>query len=167
MSDSRPSHGDPHASGSHYQPSLAVVFIIVILFIGATFLMVTTISSSPTATTTTTLPSTTTTAAGSTARVIKSRERVQVANGTTVSQLAAKYTQELQTQDWDTLPPVNGPSEKKTIIYYNTGQLKAAQEVATTVHVSLSAIHPLGTLTPVTGASGDDVIVVLGKDESA
>jgi DNA-binding transcriptional regulator LsrR (DeoR family) len=99
--------------------------------------------------------------------VIKSHERVQVANGTTVSQLAAKYTQELQTQDWDTLPPVNGPLEKKTVIYYNTGQLKAAEEVATTIHVSQSAIHPLGTLKPVSGASGDDIIVVLGHDESA
>ena len=82
-------------------------------------------------------------------------------------QLAAKYTQELQTQDWDTLPPVNGPSEKKTIIYYKPGQLKAAQEVATTIHVSQSAVQPLGTLTPVSGASGDDIIVILGKDESA
>jgi hypothetical protein len=99
--------------------------------------------------------------------VIKSRERVQVANGTTVPQLAAKYTQELQTQDWDTLPPVNGPSEKKTVIYYTTGQLKAAQEVATTIHVSQSAITPLGALKPVSGAAGDDIIVILGKAESA
>jgi hypothetical protein len=99
--------------------------------------------------------------------VIKSRTRVQVANGTTVSQLAAKYTQELQTQDWDTLPPVNGPSEKKTVIYYIAGQLKAAQEVATTIHVDQSAIHPLGALKPVSGAAGDDIIVILGKAESA
>jgi hypothetical protein len=99
--------------------------------------------------------------------VIKSHVRVQVANGTTVAQLAAKYTQELQTQDWDTLPPVNGPLEKKTVIYYKTGQLKAAQEVATTVHVSQSAVQPLGTLKPVSGASGDDIIVILGRDVSA
>jgi biopolymer transport protein ExbD len=104
MSDSTPSNGDSHATGSHYQPSLGVVFIIVILFIGATFFMVTTISSSPT-TTTTTLPSTTTTTAASTARVIKSRTRVQVANGTTVSQLAATYTQKLMTQDWTRCRP--------------------------------------------------------------
>ena len=169
MSDPTPSHGNSHAAGSHYQPSLGVVFIIVILFIGATFLMVTTISSSTTSTTTTTLPSTTTTSPASTARVIKSHERVQVANGTTVAELAAKYTQELQTQDWDTLPPVNGPSEKKTIIYYKggQGQLKAAQEVATTIHVSQSGIEPLGSLNPVSGATGDDIIVILGKDQSA
>ncbi len=166
MSDSTPSHQDSHATGSHYQPSLGVVFIIVILFIGATFLMVTTISSSPSSVTTTTAPSTTTTKP-STTRVIKSRERVQVANGTSVTGLAATFTQKLMTQDWDTLPPVNGPTEKKTIIYYNQGQLKAAQEVAATIHVSLSAIHPLGSLKPLSGASGDDVIVILGRDELA
>ncbi|HEV7957871.1 MAG TPA: LytR C-terminal domain-containing protein [Acidimicrobiales bacterium] len=165
MSDPTPSHQDSHASGSHYQPSLGVVFIIVILFIGATFFMVTTITSSPSVTTTT-APSTTTTKP-SAARVIKSRERVQVANGTSVTGLAATYTQKLMTQDWDTLPPVNGPTERKTIIYYNRGQLKAAQEVATTIHVSLSAIHPLDSLKPLSGAAGDDVIVILGHDESA
>jgi hypothetical protein len=143
------------------------VFIIVILFIGATFLMVSHISLSSTPTTTTTSPSTTTTKPGTTARVIKSRERVQVANGTDVTGLAATYTKKLMTQDWDTLPPVNGPTENKTVIYYNTGQLKAAQEVATTIHVSLSAIHPLGSLKPLPGASSDDVIVILGHDESA
>jgi hypothetical protein len=166
MSDPTPSHQDPHASGSHYQPSLGVVFIIVILFIGATFLMVGTFSSSKTVTTTT-APSTTTTKPASATRVIKSRVRVQVANGTTISQLAATYTQKLMTQDWDTLPPVNGPSEKKTVIYYNTGYLAAAREVATTIKVSESAIQPLRGLTPVLNASGDDVIVILGRDVSA
>jgi hypothetical protein len=166
MSDPTPSHQDSHATGSHYQPSLAVVFIIVVLFIGATFLMVTTISSSPSSVTTTTAPSTTTTKP-STARVIKSRVRVQVANGTNVTGLAATYTQKLMTQDWDTLPPVNGPTEKKTIIYYIPGQLKAAQEVASTISVNLSAIHPLGSLKPLTSVSGDDVIVILGHDRSA
>ncbi len=166
MSDPTPSHRDPHASGSHYQPSLGVVFIIVILFIGATFLMVSTITSSST-TTTTTAPSTTTTKPASTTRVIKSRVRVQVANGTTVPQLAATYTQKLMTQDWDTLPPVNGPSEKKTVIYYNTGYLEAAREIATTIKVSQSAVQPLGALKPVPDASGDDVIVILGRDQSA
>jgi hypothetical protein len=166
MSDPTPSHQDSHTTGSHYQPSLGVVFIIVILFIGATFFMVTTISSSPSSVTTTTAPSTTTTKP-STARVIKSRERVQVANGTSVTGLAATFTQKLMTQDWDTLPPVNGPTEKKTVIYYNRGQLKAAQEVAATIHVSLSAIHPLGSLKPLSNAAGDDVIVILGRDELA
>jgi hypothetical protein len=65
---------------------------------------------------------------------------------------------------------VNGPSEKKTVIYYNTGQLKAAQEVATAIHVDQSAIQPLTALKPISGvagASSDEVVVVLGADQSA
>ena len=168
MSDSRPSHGDPHASGSHYQPSLAVVFIIVILFIGATFLMVTTISSSPTTSTTTTLPSTTTTKASTTARVIKSR--VQASRSRTVRPSLSSPPNTPRSSRLRTGTPCRpsmGRRKKKTIIYYKAGQLKAAQEVATTIKVSQSAVQPIGTLTTVSGASGDDIVVILGKDESA
>lgn len=166
MSDATPSPRDGHASGSHYQPSLAVVLIIVVLFIGGTLLMVRAISpASSSVTTTTTLPTTSTTAPTST-RVIKSRTRVQVANGTDVANLAASFTQRLMTQDWDTLPPTNGPAEKTTIIYYNPASLPAAQEIATTLHVSESAVHPLKGASPVAGASGDDVIVILGNNSA-
>lgn len=167
MSDPTPSPRDGHVSGSHYQPSLAVVLIIVLLFVGGTFLMVRAISPSsatPT-TTTTTLPTTSTTAPAAT-RVIKSRVRVQVANGTTVTGLAATITQRLMTQAWDTLPPGNGPHEATTIIYYNSTFLKAAQEIAAAIHVSATAIHPLKNLSPVAGASGDDVIVILGNNSA-
>lgn len=169
MSDPTPAHRDSHASGSHYQPSLGVVFIIVILFIGATFAMVSTFSSSPssTATTTTTAPSTTTTKPAAATRVIKSQVSVLVANGTTVNQLAATYTQKLMIEDWDTLSPVNGPGEAKTVIYYKPGELTAAQEVAATIKVSASAVKPIGSVVPVAGAAGDDVIVILGRDQSA
>jgi hypothetical protein len=166
MSDPTPSPRDGHASGSHYQPSLAVVLIIIVLFVGGTFLMVRAISPTSTSPTTTTTLAPTRTTAPPSARVIKSRTRVQVANGTNVTNLAAEFTQRLITQDWDTLPPGNGPHEATTIIYYNTGQLEAAQEIATTIKVSKSAIHPLGHLTPVAGASGDDVIVILGNNSA-
>ena len=70
--------------------------------------------------------------AASTARVIKSRVRVQVANGTNVPQLAAKYTQELHDAGLGHLAArERSVAKKKTVIYYNAGQLKAAQEVAT------------------------------------
>ena len=166
MSDPTSTPRDGHASGSHYQPSLAVVLIIVVLFVGGTFLMVRAISPSSGSPTTTTTSSTTSTTSPSTTRVIKSRVRVQVANGTNVSHLASSFTQRLMTQDWDTLPPVNGPHEATTIIYYNPASLKAAQEVAATIHVSASAIHPLKNLSPVPGASGDDVIVILGNNSA-
>jgi hypothetical protein len=98
--------------------------------------------------------------------VIKSRVRVQVANGTNVTALAATYTQRLMTQDWDTLPPANGPAEAKTVIYYKPGQVQAAREIATAIGVSQSSLQPLGHLTSVAGAQGDDVVVILGNNSA-
>lgn len=165
MSDPTSSARGGHASGSHYQPSLGVVFVIVVLFVGATFAMVR--SSSPSSgtptTTTTTGPTTSTTSPGK-GRVIKSRVRVQVANGTTIGSLASRYTQKLMTQNWDTLPPVNGPHVAATIIYYNPGERAAALLVAAAVGVSAASVHPLGGGSPVPGASGDGVIVLLGPN---
>ncbi len=168
MSDRTSTSRDGHASGSHYQPSLGVVFIIVVLFIGATFLMVRSVtpsSGTPTTTTTTASTSTSTTSPG-TSRVIKSKVRVQVANGTTVGALASRYTQKLMTENWDTLPPVNGPHVAATIIYDNPGERAAALLVATAVGLSASAVHPLGGASPVPGASGDGVIVILGPNSA-
>jgi len=167
MSDPTPSPHDHHVSGSHYQPSLSVVLLIVVFFVGATFLMVRAASPSTGTTTTTT----TTTARGTTpstapGTVVKSQVTVQVANGTNTTGLAATFTRTLKLQNWDALAPGNGPHVAATIIYYNPGFLKAAQEVAATIGVSSSVVHPLGALTPVTGAHGDDVIVVLGPNSA-
>ncbi len=163
MSDATPTPGNGHASGSHYQPSLGIVLVIVVLFVGATFLMVRSISpsASPGATTTTT---TSTTPGSTPPRIVKSRVSVQVANGTKISQLAAHYTQLLTTQNWDTLPAENGPSVKATVIYFRTGYQAAAKEVASTIHASTSAVRPLGKAVPVTGAQSDDVVVILGPN---
>ncbi|MGC2484872.1 MAG: LytR C-terminal domain-containing protein [Acidimicrobiales bacterium] len=166
MSAETPSPRDGHASGSHYQPPLPVVLIIVLLFVGGTFLMVRAVSpASSSATTTTTSPTTPTTTPAST-RVIKSRTRVQVANGTNVNNLAATYTQRLITQDWDTQPPANGPAEAKTVIYYKPGQVQAARDIAVAIGVSQTSLHPLGHFAAVTGAQGDDVVVVLGNNSA-
>ena len=164
MSGETTSSRDGHASGSHYQPPLAVVLIIVLLFVGGTFLMVRAVSPASSSSTTTTATTSTTTPAST--RVIKSRVRVQVANGTNVTALAATYTQRLMTQDWDTLPPANGPSEAKTVIYYRAGQVAAARDIATELGVSQSSLHPLGHLTSVAGAQGDDVVVILGNNSA-
>jgi hypothetical protein len=168
MSDPNSSPRDGHASGSHYQPSLSVVLIIVVLFIGATFLMVRTtpVSSGTPPTTTSTTSSSTSTTSPTTTRVIKSKVRVQVANGTATPSLASRYTQKLMTQNWDTLPPVNAAHVTATIIYYNPGERTAALEVATAVGVSASSVHPLGGGSPVPGASGDGVIVILGPNSA-
>jgi hypothetical protein len=96
--------------------------------------------------------------------VTKAQVRVQVANGTNVAGLARTYTQSLMTQGWDTLPEMNGPSVTKTVVYYNPGFKWAAVEIATSINVSQSSVTALGGLSPVAGASGDDVIVILGPD---
>jgi len=91
---------------------------------------------------------------------------VQVANGTNTTGLAGSFTQKLMLQGWDTLPAGNGPHVAATIIYYNPPYRKAALEVATTVGVSSSVVHPLGGANPIAGSNSDDVIVVLGPNSA-
>ncbi len=163
MSDpSQPHHGS-HTAGSHYQPSLGVVLTIIVLFVAATFLMLR--SASPSTPTTTTLPAGSTTTTKPQSKVIpKSQVRVQVANGTSTSKLAGRYTQQLLTLGWDTLPALNAARVIGTIIYYNPQFRWAALEIASEVHVSAHAVQPLNGLHPVSNAASDDVIVVLGPD---
>lgn len=160
---SRPQH-ESHTSGSHYQPGLGVVLLILVLFVGAAFVMLRSPSTAKpgdtTSTTTTTLASTQTT-------IAKTRVRVQVANGTTVTGLARSYTQRLMTLGWDALPEVNGPPTSATIVYYHSGFQWAAREVAQDIKVKLTAVKPLRDPRVVTGAASDDVVVVLGRDLGA
>jgi hypothetical protein len=140
-----------------------VVLIIVALFVAASFLMLRYVSPASTSATTTIPPSETTTTIHH-HTVAKSTVRVQVANGTKVSNLARDYSQELLTQGWNTLPGVNGPHEKSTIVYFNPGFKWAAIQIANKIHVGLHSIQALNGLRPVPGASSDDVIVILGHN---
>ena len=161
-SPSTPAH-EPSPPGSHYQPALSVVLIIVVLFVGAAFLMLR--YNGPAGAGPSTTSSTTTTLHGTSTTVVsKATVRVQVANGTSTSGLARSYTQQLQTLGWDTLPQVNASRVTSTLIYYNPKFLWAAEQIANAIKVGRSAVHPLGGLRPVAGASGDDVIVILGPD---
>lgn len=166
MSDvSHPQHSS-HNEGSHYQPSLPVVLVILVLFVGATFLMLRNSGATPvsgTSTTTTTVASGPTT---TTSLVPRSKVRVQVANGTTITGLARANTQQLMTFGWNTLPEVNGPATAKTTIYFNPGYQWAARQIAVQLKLSISAVQPLNGLRPVAGASSDDVIVILGPDSA-
>ncbi len=163
MSTSAP---EPPTSGSHYQPRLSVVLILLVLFVGATFAILRT--ASPASTNATTSPTSTTLAGShpttSTTLPPRSRVRVQVANGTLTSGLARSYTQLLITQGWDTLPQLNASRTTKTIVYFNPGFQWAAQQIANQIKVPKSAVTPLNGASPVPGASGDDVIVILGPD---
>ncbi len=157
------------------------MLIILVLFVGTTFVALrshstshataspsTTHPKSSAKTTTTASSAITTTSAASanstTATVPKSQVSVQVANGTTVSGLAGTYTTKLQLLGWNTLPRLNGPSETATVIYYHPAFLWAAQEIATEIGAPASAVRPIGTAAPVPGATGDDIVVVLGPD---
>lgn len=148
--------------GSHYQPAIGVVLVIVVLFVAATFFMLRTSTASPSATATTT---TTTVPHSAVKHPAKAKVRVQVANGTDITGLGRTYTQQLQTIGWDTLPPVNSNSKATaSVIYFNPGFAWAGREIAIEIKVSPSVVEPLNGLSPVPGAAGDDVIVVLGPD---
>jgi hypothetical protein len=167
MSDSSQPHHGSNPPGSHYQPALSVVLIIVVLFVVAAFLMIRYVSPASTSVTTTTLsPSETTTTLHHT--VAKSTVRVQVANGTNVTNLARTYSQSLLTQGWNTLPGVNasGPHIAKTIVYFNPGFKWAAIQIANKIHVGRHAIQALNGLRPVPGSDSDDVIVILGHNSA-
>jgi hypothetical protein len=164
MSDtSQPQHGST-TPGSHYQPALSVVLIIVVLFVAAAFLMLRYVSPAAAPGATTTLPPSETTTTVHHATVAKSSVRVQVANGTTIANLARSYTQDLLTQGWNTQPQVNGPKETKTVVYYNPGFKWAAIQICNRIHINVNAVQALNGQRPVAGASSDDVIVILGPD---
>lgn len=156
---------DAQASGSHYQPSLSVVLIIIVLFVAATYAMVRSTSPSSSSATTTTAPTGSNTSTTAPA-IVKSKVTVQIANGTEVTGLAARYTQKLMTLDWDTLPPGNGPHVSATVVYYNGDNRAAALEIASEIKVASSVVRPLGGLDPIAGAKNDDVIVVLGPNSA-
>jgi hypothetical protein len=166
MSESSQPHHSASPPGSHYQPALSVVLIIVVLFVAAAFLMLRYVNpaSSPSATT---LPPSETTTTIHHHTVAKSTVRVQVANGTTVSNLARSYSQELLTQGWNTLPGVNAHKAASTIVYFNPGFKWAAIQIADKIHVGLHSIQALNGQRPVPGASSDDVIVILGHNSAS
>ena len=141
--------------------------IILVLFVGAAFVALRANSPAHSVSpSTSTGPSTSTTASNATtsATVPKSQVSVQVANGTTTSGLAGTYTTKLQLLGWNTLPRLNGPAETATVVYYHPAFLWAAQEIATEIGVPTTAARPLAGATPVPGATGDDIVVVLGPD---
>ncbi len=156
---------EPAAPGSHYQPSIGVVLVILVAFVAGAFLMLrSTKPGHPVAGAPTTTVPTSSKPHGSTktTAVVKSTVRVQVANGTTVTGLARNFTQQLLTYGWDTLPQANGPRVSSTIIYFNPGFESAARMIAAELKFPASSIRPLNGGNPVAGAASDDVIVILG-----
>ena len=153
-------------AGSHYQPAPIAAVVILLLFAVSVFAVlhyVSTVpvgggSSNPGVTTTTKAsnsPSTT---------VPRSRVKVQVANGTSISHLASYYTGTLQLQAWYVLVPINGPQVAATVVYYQPGFKWAAVQIANTIRAPVTAVQPLNGAKPVAGAAGDNIIVIIGPN---
>jgi hypothetical protein len=161
------SRGHRELDGSHYQPAPPVALALLVLFVASVIAVVhfvspVSIGGGGGASTTTTAPSGSTT---TTTFPPRSAVKVQVANGTTIPNLAKAATDALVLRNWGVLGPVNAnAAAAKTVIYYRSGYRWAAKQVARTLKEPLGTLSPLGTATPVAGTSGDDVIVVLGPD---
>ena len=158
-----PATEQPAKPGSHYQPSLTIVLVILVAFIAGAFLILRTPAPAKSG------PSTVAPGPGhhvtkTTVPPPKSQVRVQVANGTSVSGLAREYTQQLLTIGWDTLPQLNGPRVSATEILFNPGYQWAARLIAREIKVPFSSVRALGGQTPVSGAASDDVVVILGPN---
>ncbi len=151
--------------GSHYQPRPQIALLLLVLFVGSLILVAHYVSPVSVAGqlppgVTSTLPTTTLPPQ----HVPRQSVRVQVANGTSVPGLAKTYSDNLQTLNWNVLPPANGPRVVATEIYYRPGFEWAAAEIAGPVNATTSALRPLGSAAPIANIAGDDVIVILGPD---
>jgi hypothetical protein len=101
---------------------------------------------------------TTTTTAPSTVSVV-------VANGTSTNGLAAHYSTVIGAKGYMMKTPLDASATQTTsTVYYAAGMQAAAEAVAATIGVKPSQVQPLTTAIPVTGATGTDVVVVIGQD---
>jgi hypothetical protein len=133
----------------------------------------TTVAGGATApTTTTTAAHTTTTKAGhkgtTTTTAPPSATTVVVANGTSVNGLAAHYSTVIGAGGWTMKTPIDAATSVATsAVYYAAGQQQQAASIANTIGVKPAEVLPITTATPVTGATGVDVVVVIGADLSS
>ena len=106
--------------------------------------------SGPTTTTTTIAPASVT---------------VVVANASSVSGVAAHYSNQLAAFHWNMQTPTNATGHVATsTVYYASGQQQAAASIAVELGLKPTQVLPFTTAVPVTGVSGDDVVVVIGAD---
>ena len=97
--------------------------------------------------------------------VARASIKVQVANATTSAGVATKVTQTLQTQGWNTLPPVNATSQAATsTVYYGANRKAEGIEIARELGLPTTVVQPLTTSVPVPGAAGDDIVVIVGPN---
>jgi hypothetical protein len=91
--------------------------------------------------------------------------KVVVANATSTHALAAHYSTALAKYGWAMQVPADSSAHLATsAVYYATGQQEPAAAIAVELGLKPSAVLPLTTAVPVTGVSGDSVVVVIGSD---
>ena len=142
--------------------------IVVVVFLVAVLALLAWTKSSATqspgaapATTSTTSPATT----APPTTVARANVKVQVANATTKAGSATQITQTLQTQGWNTLPPVNATSQSpNSIVYYAANRKSSGLEIAKELGLPASTVVPLTTSVPVPGSAGDDIVVLVGPN---
>jgi hypothetical protein len=122
-----------------------------------------------TTTTTTTTPGGSKTAPTTTTTTVPHGSvSVVVANATQTNGLAAHFTTVLAAQGWAMQTAVDAATTETTsTVYYASGQQASAGAIATELTLKPTAVQPLTTAVPVTGASGVDVVVVIGSDLAA
>jgi LytR cell envelope-related transcriptional attenuator len=162
---------DTPASGppSRISPVRAVVVIAV--FVAAAVLLVAIGTRPPTngeaappvattTTTTTTAPASTTTTTEAPGTV-----SVLVANATQQNALAAHYTAVLAAKGWAVKTPADAATTVATsAVYYAAGHQGSAETVAGQLGIAAADVLPLTTAVPVPGATGNDVVVVIGAN---
>jgi len=154
--DAAPRRAGPQVHGVRAGIVVACFVAAVLLLLGpASHRLGATSTTSPHSTTTTTLKP-------------KNVVTVQVANGTSTPQLAGRYTHTLQLLNWGTLAALDSTTHpSKTIVYFLPGYQVYARQVMRDLGLNPNAA---GTVLPntggtgVAGASGDDVVVVLGPN---
>ena len=165
------------SDGGHPSNAIAPVraLVVLVVFVAAAIGLVA-IGTRPTVnggaatavTTTTTTVKSKTVPTTTTTTVPHSSVSVVVANATQTNGLAAHYTAVLAAQGWAMHTAADAATTEATsTVYYAAGQQASAAAVATELGLKPTVVQPLTTAVPVTGASGVDVVVVIGSDLAA
>ncbi len=168
---SKPDRTDPPQGGKR---SLLLVIVGGIAIIVIAFVLITQIfgggdsstAPAPAASTAATTTAATTTSAA--AAVNPATTQVAVFNGTTGTGLARAAADKLQAAGFTKVGPVTtAPTQtaQTSTVYYDTGSKAAADQVATTLGISPSAVTPIDPNIRVLGQNAV-VVVVLGADQA-
>ncbi len=172
---SEPPISDPHSSDGGDRPTVlspARALVVLAVFVVAVIVLVN-VGTRPSVSGESAPPVTTTTVASSSSSstttsstVPHSSVSVLVANATEQAALAAHYSTILSGQGWAMKTPTDATTHSlsTSAVYYAAGQKGPATTIATSLGLKSTAVLPLTTAVPVAGATGNDIVVVLGAN---